>query len=84
MDGSNPSSMNSATRKAPRSQSSSRRLPESSADSLCRVGIHNYNGKKMRRRSFTRSIDSKFTESFILNRLYVVVRVGALALEEAH
>jgi hypothetical protein len=82
MAGHHPSSTSYAMTTALPSLSSSPKLPESSEDSLIRVGKVVAVTKKMRKPSYFQSTDNRFTGSLRLRRLSIVVQIGALALED--
>ena len=84
MAGHHPSSTSYAITRALLSLSSSPRLPESSEDSLNRVGMIRVIGRKMRKHSYFQSTENRFTGSLRLRKLSFVVQILALALEETH
>jgi hypothetical protein len=84
MAGHVPSSTSYAMTRALPSLSSSPSLVESSEDSLNRVGIIIVDLRKMRKPSYFQSTENRFTGSFRLRTLSILVQIMAQALEEAH
>jgi hypothetical protein len=79
-----PNSISYAMTRALPSLSSSPRLPESLEDSLNRVGKVVVVGRKMRKPSYFQWTKNKFTGSFRLRTLSIVIPIGALALDQVH
>jgi hypothetical protein len=66
------------------SLSSSPRLTGSLEDSLKRVGVAIKLGRKIRKHSYFQLTENRFTGSFMLRTLSIVVPIMALTLEGAH
>jgi hypothetical protein len=85
MAGHLPSSMSYAITRALPLLSSSPKLPESLVDSLYRIGeVVISVSREMRQPSYFQSTENRFTGSFILSTVSILVPVGALALEDKH